>query len=266
MVCDLNRILDCGVKKDVCECNNMTSQDYIIWRKFEHRYNDLFDMSIKHTNNSLDTYLGVRNIDYRSYHKIRTYEYWEKEFNKLCYKSQNITWNKIIQDMYIDLGEEKFLHNYMINISPNWKLEEGQKPTKLMISLLNTVVEGYLKESDRWDSAEYVLENGGEGNFLHSHIVAKPNKNILKSIDTHMNKGNHSVQLRKRWDKECRKNPELEGYVGCLKGKYSIQKIVLRNPELIDDKRKYLNEEDKPEGHTNIPQKYLNIKRKWARL
>jgi len=273
MVCDTNMILDCGIKKNVDECISMSSEDYNVWLKFNKKYNDYDigagwdDREVKiHDVRCLDQYIGIRNVDYKFKHKLRSYAYWEKEFNKIEYKASGYDWKIIIEQMYADLNVERFLHHYMINISPNWKLPEKEQPNKLMIALLNSVIEGYLNESDRWDDALYTLENGGEGNFLHAHIVAKPNRKIIKSVDTHMNKGNHSVQLKKRWDKECKQNPKLVGYVGCLKGKFSIQKIVLRNSELIDDKKDYLIESKKPEGHTNVPQKYLNSRKEWSRI
>lgn len=266
MVSDENRILDCGRKKNVPECINMTAEDYRVWSTFNAKYENYSNVGSKedplHDVYCLDQYLGFRNIEWKFKHKVRSFAYWEKEFSKIQYKSAGYNWKIILDAMYADLNEERFLHNYMINISPAWA---GVKPNKLMISLLNTVIEGYLNESDRWDDALYTLENGGEGNFLHAHIVAKPNKDIITSVDTHMRKGNHAYQIRKRWDKECKYNPKLVGYVGCLKGINSIQKIVLRNNELISDKKDYLLEDKKPEGHTNVKQEYLNKRRMWAK-
>lgn len=261
MVCDINKILDEGSKKNLPECNKMSSEDYLTWNEFNNKHIE----NTKHDVKCLDTYLGIKDMDYKFSNKLRSYEYWEKYFNTREFKAKGINWKSIIDSMYVDLKKERFLHHYMINISPDWKLKKNAQPSKLMIAHLTTVIEEYLAESDRWDEALYTLENGSEGNFLHAHIVAKPNLDILKSVDTHMNKGNHSVQIRKRWDKICKSNPKLVGYVGCLKGRFSIQKIVLRNPELIKDKQNYLLEHLKPDGHTNIEQKYLNTRRSWSK-
>lgn len=269
MVCDIYKILDCGEKKNVPETIDMTAKDYHIWCQFDAKYPLSFEQKERfHEVKCLDNYIGIRNCDYRWKGRIRDFKFWEKEFQKLQYKSGGYDWRKIVDEMYKDLNIERFLHEYMINVSPNWKLPEGEKPTKLMISLLQSTIDGYLAEGDRWDSAEYVLENGSDGNFLHAHIVARPNRDIIRSVDTHMEHHNHSFQMRKRWDKLCKANPELVGYVGVLggnKNKNSIQRIVLRNEELIADKKKYLVEAHKPEGHTNVPQDYLNTKRSWRR-
>lgn len=109
-----------------------------------------------------------------------------------------------------------------------------------------SVIETYLKASNRYSKYRYVIECGSDGNHLHTHIVAEINKGMERSVQTHINKGNHSIELRKIWDKEMPK-----GKQGLLKGKYSIQRIMLRNEELVKDKLDYLIEEKKPEGHKN---------------
>jgi hypothetical protein len=179
------------------------------------------------------------------------------------------TWkNKCCEHLEELLQIEPLLHQYMINLCPNWPKSREDKPiNNKMIRLLEKTIKDYLGEGDRWDEAEYVIESGGSGNNLHAHIVAKPNKNIIASVDSHINKkGNHSIQLRKAWDKNVKLNKWPEGYVGCLKGKHAIQKIVLRKEEMIEDKKKYLIEELKPEGHKNLPHEGLNIRKTWSRF
>ena len=137
----------------------------------------------------------------------------------------------------------------MINISPAWKGKFGKDKLtdKLMIKKFQLVIEKYLHAAHRYSKWKYVLECGSEGNHLHAHIVAEINPKTEKSAITHLNKGNHAVDLRKIWNKNMPKGNE-----GYLKGKFAVQRIILRNEELKDDKLKYLIEEEKPEGHKNL--------------
>lgn len=133
-----------------------------------------------------------------------------------------------------------FTPSVMINISPDWS---GIKRTeKNKVNILKGIIDNYMKEGwyDRWD---YVIECGSEGDHIHAHIVAHMNVTRLKSTETHLAKGRHSVQLIKYAKK-------LKGMEGIIKG-IGIQKTFLRTQELVDDKLKYLKEEFKPQGHTN---------------
>ena len=167
-------------------------------------------------------------------------EAWEKFYNE----------NK--KEIYDYLGREvpiPFNPSVMINISPNWKGKFGRDAItdKLMIKKFIIVVEKYLKASNRYSKWKWNLECGGEGNHLHAHIVAEIRPGSYKSVMTHLNKGNHSNEIRKIWDQTF-----PEGYQRVCKGKYSIQRILLRNEELLKDKLKYLIENEKPEGHKNL--------------
>lgn len=152
-------------------------------------------------------------------------------------------------EIYKYLGKIPFLPCVMLNISPNWKGKFGQDPLvdEVMKDQFQIIVEKYLNAANRYSRWKYVLECGGEGNHLHCHIVAEINKGMYKSVMTHLNKGNHSVDLRKIWDKNMPK-----GAQGVLKGKFAIQRIILRTEQLRDDKLNYLIEEKKPEGHKNL--------------
>lgn len=147
------------------------------------------------------------------------------------------------------MGVEPYIPSVMINISPNWKGQFGKDKLtdKLMIKHFKKVLDKYLTASNRYSKYKYVLECGSEGNFLHAHIVAEFNKSNLKSVNTHINKGNHALEIRKIWDKTF-----PEGYVGLLKGKFAIHRIILRVENLRNDKLKYLLENEKPEGHKNL--------------
>lgn len=140
------------------------------------------------------------------------------------------------------MGVIPFIPSVMINISPDWESVEG-RGTYGKIKILTGIIEGYLKEGDRYSKASYVIENGSKGDFIHAHIVAEMNPKLQKSVNTHLAKGNHTKQLIKRADK-------LKGMEGMLKG-IGIQKVFLRTEKLVQDKLDYLIEEKKPEGHKN---------------
>lgn len=158
-------------------------------------------------------------------------------------------WQKGCPKIAEYMGVKPFVTSVMINISPNWKGKFGQDSLtdKLMVKKFRAVVETYLKASSRYGRYKYNLECGSGGDHLHAHIVAEFNPKCVKSVTTHINKGNHTVEIRKIWDKIF-----PEGYVGLLKGKFAVQRIILRNEELLKDKLNYLVEELKPEGHKNL--------------
>ena len=149
------------------------------------------------------------------------------------------------------MGITPFYPAVMINISPNWKGRfSNYKGTALQdafdVKHFKYVIEKYLTSCNRYSRWKYCLECGSEGNFLHAHIVAEINPKCSKSVMTHINKGNHTVELRKAWN-----NTQVKGIEGLLKGKYSIQRVMIRNREILEDKLNYLIEANKPDGHTN---------------
>jgi CRISPR/Cas system-associated protein endoribonuclease Cas2 len=182
---------------------------------------------------------------------IRVSKY-EKQKIKNGYKFWGEYPRKMEDIIYEYLGVERprpFHTAVMINISPNWKGKFGvdNLTDKLMIKKFQDVVETYLKASNRYSKWKYVLECGGEGNHLHCHIVAEFNPKCKKSCETHIGKGNHAGEINKIWDKKF-----PEGYRRVCKGKFAIHRIILRNADLLNDKLKYLIENEKPEGHKNL--------------
>jgi len=155
------------------------------------------------------------------------------------------------------LGYIPFIPCVMFNISPAWKGQFGkdQLTDKLMIKNFSKVLNSYLTETisgeKRYTKYRYCLESGSEGNFLHAHIVAEINPKISKSVKTHIMKGNHSQQLKKYWDKT------FQGHQGYLKGKFAIQRNLINTEEILIDKLKYLEENNKEVGHKNLTD--LNI-------
>lgn len=151
------------------------------------------------------------------------------------------------------MGVIPFYPCVMINISPAWKgmFRVNDFNDKMMIKRFKNTIESYLNETlgedkPRYSRWKYCLESGSDGKFLHAHIVAEINPKVSASMKTHINKGNHVQQLKKYWDKN------FEGYAkGALKGKFSIQRILINVDEILQDKLKYLIEENKMEGHQN---------------
>ncbi len=134
----------------------------------------------------------------------------------------------------------------MINISPDWK---GKEITTPMIREFKGTITDYFNEMDsnRYSKYTYVLENGGEGDHLHAHIVACINPDYTKSTETHISKRKNHSQIRKHWKRHF----TGKGVQGALDGKFAIQTNILRNEKLIEDKSKYLYNENKPVGHEN---------------
>lgn len=157
------------------------------------------------------------------------------------------------------MGISPFYPSVMINISPNWKgrfTNYKGEPLRDAFDVrdFKAVIEKYLTSNNRYTKWKYCLECGSEGNFLHAHIVAEINPKCYKSVITHINKGNHSVELSKHWDKIDRfpKQKTSKGMEGLLKGKFAVQRVLIRNREILRDKLQYLLEENKPEGHHNL--------------
>jgi hypothetical protein len=177
---------------------------------------------------------------------------WEKE--------QILKDTNLKNAIYRFLGIIPFNPSVMINISPNWKGKANPKDKKYL-RLLNNTIHDYINACNRYSKYRYCLECGGDGNFLHAHIVAEINPDLAKSVLTHINKGNHKGELMKAWDKNLKnekaipynpyKSGKEKGSEGLLKGKFAVQRILLNHPTLRDDKLKYLIEANKPEGHTN---------------
>ena len=263
MVHNQNRILDECEIKYVDECI-MVKPKYII--DFETKLWDArrLQLEYEHIWNNSDKIIvrgGVKQLSFPG--GKRQYE--NSDEKRIC-----DAWNSIQKDTFLmqylnwetmdkkwAKGDEKiaeymgvipFMPCVMFNISPNWKGEFGKDKVtdKIMQKKLCIILDKYLNASNRYSKYKYVLECGSDGNHLHAHAVAEIKKGMEKSVQTHINKGNHSIEIRKLWDKEMPK-----GKQGLLKGKYSIQRIMLRNENLVKDKLDYLIEEKKPEGHKN---------------
>jgi hypothetical protein len=264
MVCNQNKILDEGQIKNLAEVKYMDQINQIdklirlkgkkviprepVWDSDEEDY--------------LDMGGEMDNPDYKEPTPI--VKKWE-ELDYCGYYHDT----KVLKDFKLAkadkmkfLGDENYkrkLYEYleiipfnpcvMINISPDWKDKVNPKDKKYQ-RLLNNTIYDYLNSCNRYSKYRYCLECGGEGNFLHAHIVAEINPDLAKSVKTHINKGNHKYELQKHWKKNATEL-HLKGIEGLLKGKFSVQRIILNTIEMRDDKLAYLIEANKPDGHTN---------------
>ena len=252
-----NFILDCGKLKICPEIKTMSKPEHIY--DFEER---MYQMNLK---------FDERDAYHRNNIRVYPYAGWQHEWNQRIYDSLCEECEELENDEFLMSfrGESKiaksewntkrmceymkvipFRPSVMINISPDWDgldTKTGQEVEKrtdhCKIQILSNIVERYLAEGSRYTKASYVIENGSEGDHIHAHIVAEMNPMIRKSVNTHLAKGNHSIQLVKQANK-------MKGMRGMLKG-VGIQKIFLRNKKLVDDKLDYLIEAKKPEGHKN---------------
>jgi hypothetical protein len=259
MVCKIFEILDEN------QIKILSKKDYnmvkITFYHYCHRVINSFNETVYKTVTDDDlneTKIKERNKDYiephglmlkfrNKYFELKNFldeEYWslKQEYYGFNYEQemQSIFQKHFSEKNLLDyLGIIPFTPSVMINISPNWneKTSIGRK-----IWCLKEIINNYMKEQwyDKW---EYVIENGSDGTHIHAHIVAHMNPARLKSVESHLRKGNHSQQLKKY-------TKGVKGIQGCIKGN-SIQKTFLRNELLVKDKLDYLHEDRKPEGHKN---------------
>lgn len=191
-------------------------------------------LMLKFQNKYMEKYESFFTDD--SYWRLKP-EYWEMGWDHEI--EQTFRKHFSLQDIMDYLGIIPFVPSVMINISPDWK---EMKNHKNKVNVLKEIIDNYMKEQwyEKW---EYVIENGSDGKHIHAHIVAQMNTKRLKSVESHLKKGNHSQQLKKYAKK-------IKGMEGIIKGS-SVQKIFLRTEEIVKDKLLYLHEETKPDGHKN---------------
>lgn len=154
-----------------------------------------------------------------------------------------------LEESYAFLGRIPFNPCVMINISPAWK---GSAITDDKIEGFRRVIVGYLKEMGRYTKWKFCFECGSDGDFLHAHIVAEVNPDLIKSVldgkRSHIGKGNHYQQIKKKWKKEKWTHAS---WSNAIDGKFAVQVIIIRNEKMRDDKLAYLIEENKTDGHQN---------------
>jgi hypothetical protein len=236
MVNNKLKILDEGKNKFVPEVIEMKKPEYVY--KFEdeirqmnlehHKYDALVSRNekIEKINEQYKICESFKRNEFLYNFLFETEVYSKVDFNKIA-KYYNII---------------PFKPSVMINISPDWKA--GDKRTNTCkIKILKQIINNYMKEGwyEKWD---YVIECGSTGEHIHAHIVCKMNTQRLKSVETHLKKGNHLQQIKKYASK-------IKGMEGIIKGS-GVQKTFLRTEILLKDKMDYLEEDLKPEGHKNL--------------
>ena len=115
--------------------------------------------------------------------------YWTAKKLKISWKRFQLENLDLIREY---LGIIPFVPSIMINISPDWKGKQCDKYARVKtIPLFKKVIETYLNTCKRYQKWKYCIESGSNDDFIHCHIVAQYNKDILKSVETHVRKGNH---------------------------------------------------------------------------
>ena len=137
-------------------------------------------------------------------------------------------------------GKSKFNECWMLNISPNWKGTINDN----MIEHFKKVMDIFYTNCRRFLSMDYVLECGGDGDFLHAHAVFKLDLNKPGNLFS-MRKGNFLKEFRSCWNR-C--DPL---YRDLCKSRHALQTTFITTDEMLKDKVDYLVEELKPESHKN---------------
>lgn len=157
------------------------------------------------------------------------------------YKLQN-WWDNFRKELYTINGV-KDVRGYMLNISPKWPERYGLKGYRKHLE--RAIVK--FANSGKWKEFHYVIECGKDGDHLHAHMICIPTD--PKLVKAYIGKGNHYQWFKREFDNANNKYPV--GFVGCVKGKFSIQVVQINNHEIYKDKLLYLQEETKPEDHKN---------------
>ena len=130
-----------------------------------------------------------------------------------------------VEESYAFLGRIPFNPCVMINISPAWK---GSAITEDKMEGFCRVIVGYLEEMGRYTKWKFCLECGSDGNFLHAHIVAEVNPDLIESVlngkNSHIRKGNHYQQIKKRWKKNKWTHAK---WTEAIDGKFAVQVIIV---------------------------------------
>jgi len=263
MVCALHKILNGfnNIENLNVKEYNMTIENYYVLCKMK---NNRFK-SVKGNLNedTLEYDWGrVENINFKQapatiLYAIKQIDKLDNEITEWNSDRSNKTWTVSIEERNTRFikyaGGEGVIYDYleiipftpsvMINISPDWEAVKCCKSSIHRIKHLKYLIESYMAESQRYDKYSYCIENGSTGTNIHAHVVAHFNPKLVKSLNTHLAKGNHTQQIKKL-------NNKVKGMEGVIKGN-SVQKIFLRTEEIVSDKLDYLVEDLKPEGHKN---------------
>ena len=245
------KILDEGKNKFVPECIEMKKPEYVY----------RFETEVKEMNLCFTTYEAKKCLYEQGAYDIN-------QLNEMYKKLEEYKMNEFLHSFLFETEVNSrvdfkriakyyniipFTPSVMINISPDWNGEGvDRRSTTCKINILKNLIDSYMTEGwyEQWN---YVIECGSDGEHIHAHLVAKMNTQRLKSVESHLKRGNQTQQLRKYAKK-------VKGMAGIIKG-VSVQKTFLRTEQLVKDKLDYLIEEKKPLGHKNkfiIPDGYVS--------
>lgn len=268
---EINNILDCGVKKYTPEIN-MTKKGWDLYWKYKQEEFEMTRLGMIHEENQNKSQAWLKEMEYfEMKHKFHDKDNiyctcgacWPPTKPKLreinaedLSKLKNWDWigganynPKMDPMLFRYYGIKQFEPWVMLNISPDWA---GTKITRTNICKFRKIFENYMAEG--WYSEwKYVLESGGNGDFLHLHAVCKMGSDLkkLKSVRSHIGKSN--------WKNQIMKYARSEGLEGRFK-KPGMQVITIQGEsgqEILNDKIDYLDEEKKPAGHKNKTPKTL---------
>ena len=186
-------------------------------------------------------------IDIPSDSRVTSFNSLKARLTRGDYKLSN-WWEKFRTELY-EYNGAKAVTGYMINISPKWWWDGNAPETVIKHTLkhLEQCVIEFANLSNRWCEFHYTIECGKDGNHPHAHLICIPTD--PKSTKGWIKKGNHSMTLRRIFDKPT--SGRNEGFVGSLKGRAAIQIVSINNYKLYKDKLLYLQEETKPADHQN---------------
>lgn len=179
----------------------------------------------------------LKNLEWKYEHSYQTY-IWDMEHGKNPEPMIPPT-EMSNADLYKYYDIKPFRPSWMLNISPNWKGRIDEH----MIAHFKKVMDIFFHNCDRFTNATYVLECGGDGDFLHCHAVFKLNPKKPGNIAS-LKKGNFLKEFRSVWDR-------CGDYKGLVKSRHALQTTLITREDMLEDKLNYLIEEKKPESHKN---------------
>lgn len=155
-------------------------------------------------------------------------------------------------EIYEYLDVHPFKEAIMINISPDWK----GKCNKQQIEILKKSVEVIGSNKNRFENYAYAIENGGNGDMVHLHCVLAFSEQQINNYKKHKNYCNAGIY--KEFKTAFKRSAEV------IRSNYSelnlmIDKKIIRNQDMLNDKLDYLVESRKPLSHQNKPHELFPV-------
>lgn len=155
-------------------------------------------------------------------------------------------------EIYTYLDVYPFKQAMMINISPDWK----GKCNKQQIAILKKSIEVIGSNKNRFENYAYAIENGGDGDMVHLHCVLAFNEQQIANYKKHKNYCNAGIY--KEFKTAFKRSAEV------IRSNYSelnlmIDKKIINNQDMLNDKLDYLVEDKKPLSHQNKPHELFPV-------